>query len=57
VSFTKARVKEQIRYYFEDQLIPEASSLKYLGIVIRSDINCVDYVNYAYEKHGRPFIS
>ena len=30
VIFTKARVKERIRYYFGDQLIPEASSLKYL---------------------------
>ena len=25
VSFTKARAKERIRYYFGDQLIPEAS--------------------------------
>jgi hypothetical protein len=33
VSFTKARVKEWIRYYFEDQLIPEESSFKYLGII------------------------
>ena len=28
VSFTKARVKEQIRHYFGDQLIPEARSFK-----------------------------
>ena len=39
VSFTKARVKERIRYYFGDQLIPETSSFKYLGISIRSDLN------------------
>ena len=32
VSFIKARVKERIRYYFGDQLIPEASSFKYFGI-------------------------
>ena len=38
-SFTKARVKERIRYYCGDQLIPEASSFKYLGISIRSDLN------------------
>jgi hypothetical protein len=31
VSFTKARVKERIRYYFGDQLIPEARSFKYFG--------------------------
>ena len=30
VSFTKAKVKERIRCYFGDQLIPEASSFKYL---------------------------
>jgi len=28
--FTKGRVKERIRYYFGDQLIPEANSFKYL---------------------------
>jgi len=28
LNFTKARVKERIRYYFGDQLIPEASSFK-----------------------------
>jgi len=28
-SFTKARLKERIRYYFGDQLMPEASSFKY----------------------------
>ena len=30
VSFTKAGVKERIRCYLGDQLIPEASSFKYL---------------------------
>jgi len=44
-SFTKARVKDQIKYYFGDQLILEASSFKYLGIIIRSYINWVDHVN------------
>ena len=38
-SLTKARVKERVRYYFGDQLIPEASSFKYLGMIIRSDLN------------------
>jgi len=45
VSFTKARVKERIRYYFRDQLILDASSLKYLGITLRSDQNWADHVN------------
>jgi len=39
VSFTEARVKERIRYYFGDQLIPEASSFKYLGIIMCSNLN------------------
>ena len=30
VSLTKAKLKERIRYYFGDQLIPEASSFKYV---------------------------
>jgi hypothetical protein len=30
VSFTKAGVREIIRYYFGEQLIPEANSFKYL---------------------------
>ena len=57
VSFTEAKVKERIRYYFEDQLIPEASCFKYFGIIIRSDLNWADHVNYTLRKHGRHFIS
>ena len=40
---------ENIRY-FGDQLIPEANSFKYLGIIIRSDLNWADYVNYTLRK-------
>ena len=50
ISFTQARVKERIRFYFWDQLIPEASSFKYLGTIIRSDINWADHVNYKLRK-------
>ena len=51
VSFTKARVKERTRYYFGEQLIPEASSFKYLGIIIiRNDLNWADHVNYTLRK-------
>jgi len=49
-SFAKARVKELIKYYFGDQLIPEASSFKYLGIIICSDLNWADHVNYTLRK-------
>ena len=45
VSFTKVRVKERIRHYFGDQLIPEASSVKYLGIIIHSDLNWAEHIN------------
>ena len=38
-SFTKARVKERTRHYFGEQLIPEASSFKYLGLIIRNNLN------------------
>jgi hypothetical protein len=44
VSFTNVRVKERIRYYIRDQLIPEASTFKYLGVIIRSDLNWADHV-------------
>ena len=57
VSFTEGKVKERIRYYFGDQLIPEASSFKYLGIIIHSDLNWADHVNYTLRKHGTHFIS
>jgi len=50
VCFTKARMKERIRYCFGDQLIPEGSSFKYLGIIIRSDLNWADHVNYTLRK-------
>jgi len=50
VSFTKARLKERTRYYFGEHLIPEASSFKYLGIIIRNDLNWADHVNYALRK-------
>jgi len=50
VSFTNAKVKERIRNYFGDQLIAEKSSFKYLGLIIRSDINWADHVNYTLRK-------
>jgi hypothetical protein len=50
VCFTKARKKERISYYFGDQLISEANSFKYLGIIIRSDLNWADNVNHTLRK-------
>jgi len=57
VSFTKARVKERIRYYFGDQLIPETSSFKYLEIIIRRDVNWQIMSITPDQNHGRLFIS
>jgi hypothetical protein len=33
-----------------DTLIPEASSCKYLGIILRSDLSWADHVNYTVKK-------
>ena len=46
VNFTKGGVNEGIWYYFRDQLIQEASNFTYLGIIIRSDLNWTDHMNY-----------
>ena len=46
VSFTKDRVKERTRYYFGEQLIPEASSFKYLAIF--SNILCLYNIFFKY---------
>ena len=57
VSFIKARVKERMRYYSGDQLLPEASSFKYLGIIkVSNKTGQIMSVTHD-DKHGRPFIS
>jgi hypothetical protein len=43
-------MREQIKYYMVDQLIPEVYSIKYLGIIIRSDLNWADHVNCTSRK-------
>jgi hypothetical protein len=43
VRFMRARVKHPLNYTIGDQLIPEASSCKYLGIIFRSDLNWADH--------------
>jgi hypothetical protein len=45
IRFTRARGKNPLGYSLGDQKIPEASSCKYLGIILRSDLNWVDQVN------------
>jgi len=50
IRFTTASVKNPLGYSLNDQTIPEASSCKYLGIILRSDLNWVDQVNYTAQK-------
>ena len=46
----RARVKDPLNYTLGHQLIPEASSCKYMGIILRSDLNWADPVNYMVKK-------
>ena len=48
--FSRARVKYPLDYSLGDQSIPEASSCKYFGIVLRRDLNWFDHVNYTPQK-------
>ena len=53
VRFTRSRVKNTLSYSLGDQNIPEGSGCKYLRIIVRSDLNWVDQVNYTVQKPGR----
>jgi len=46
IRFPRAQVNNPLDYSLGDQKILGAGSCKYLRIVIRSDFNCVDKVNY-----------
>ena len=50
VRFTRARVKDPLHYSLMGTLIPEASSCKYLGIILRSDLSWADQVKYAVKR-------
>ena len=50
IRFTRARVKNKLDSSLFDQKDSEASSCKYLGIIIRSDLNWVDQVNNIAQK-------
>jgi len=50
VCFTRSRVKDPLDYSLANTLIPEASSCKYLGIILRSDLSWADQVNFTVEK-------
>jgi len=44
IRLTIARVKDPLIYSLMGTLIPEASSCKYLGIILRSDLSWADQV-------------
>jgi hypothetical protein len=50
VRFTRARSKGPLNYSLKDTLILEASSCKYLGIILRSDLSWADQVKYTVKK-------
>jgi len=50
VRFTRARVKDPLPYSLMGTLITEASSCKYLVIILRSNLSWVDQVSYAVKK-------
>jgi len=43
-------VKDPLNYMLRDQLILEASSCKYLGIILHRDLSWADHVNYTVKK-------
>ena len=53
VRFTRAQVKDPLDYSLANTLILEASSCKYLGIILRSDLDWADQVNYTVKKAWR----
>ena len=57
VSFTRTRVKDPLHYFGGKLKITEASSCKYLGIILRRDLSWVDQVNPVHKAwKGLPFI-
>jgi hypothetical protein len=50
VHFTRARVTEPLNYSLWDIVIPEVSSCKYLGIILRCDLSWADQVNYMVKR-------
>ena len=53
ISYTTAGLKDPLNYSLGDQKVPEASSCKYLEIIIRNDLIWADQVNYTVQKAWR----
>ena len=50
ISVTRARVKDLLNYFSWGPKIPEASSRKYLSIILHSDLSRGNQVNYTVQK-------
>jgi hypothetical protein len=50
IHFTRARLKDPLNYSLMVTLIPESSSCKYLGLILRSDLSWADEFNYMVKK-------
>jgi hypothetical protein len=50
IRFTRARFKEPLNYSLMGTLIPEASSCKYLGIILSSELSWADQVKHTVKK-------
>jgi len=55
--FTGAWVKDPLDYSLANTLIPETSSCKYLGIILRIDLSWADQVNYTMKKAWKAHVS
>jgi hypothetical protein len=53
IRFTRARAQDPINYSLMDTVILQASSCKYLGIILRSDLSWADQVDCTVEKAFR----
>jgi hypothetical protein len=56
VTFTGALIKVSLNYLLVDQRIPQASSCKYLGIILLSNLNWADQFYYTVKKPGRHYV-
>jgi len=50
IRFMKTRAKDPLNYSLMGKVIPQMSSCKYLGIILRSDLSWADQVNYTVKK-------
>ena len=55
IRFTRVQVQTPMGFPLGDKNIPGARSCKYLGIILRSDLNCVNQVNHIVQKTWTAF--